>query len=211
MQDANGLLHVLQPGGRQIASVADFQDTAASVFVTMFEALYNTSLPTVVRSPSTYNDYVHNAGVVLAELQRLAAGSTPQLAVPAVSADDIAAGDVLALQQLVHYFIAAREATLWTGTSLQFGSLSDGGIHSRATSAASFLNDFHGSGVQSFSIDLHDKWERGRQRAAVKIQAQVRRKHAASRVEAIRKQKQGQHGSGGAQLPSAQRATTPAV
>lgn len=85
-------------------TLGELQESASSMFVAIFEALYDVRLEGVVRKPTKSSDYVHNAQLVLDALSQSLKGVN----VSHITSQGICSGDVVEIQHLVEIFRSIR-------------------------------------------------------------------------------------------------------
>lgn len=102
-QMTNSLLREVGISTKYI-TLGELQESASSMFVAIFEALYDVRLEGVVRKPTKSSDYVHNAQLVLDALSQSLKGVN----VGHITAHGICSGDVVEIQHLVEIFRSIR-------------------------------------------------------------------------------------------------------
>lgn len=99
---ANSLILSCGLSPEPLRNAADLQSSASSLFVALFESLFDVRLPGILRSPNGLDDLEHNAGVVL---EALRSTLPPKVAIPAdITGHAVASGDLPSIAFLVRIF-----------------------------------------------------------------------------------------------------------
>ena len=89
LDGANYLLHAVGIHAAPIQNFSELAESASSLFVAVFEAMFHTRLQDIVRQPTQDAHFVHNAQVVINTL----ANSVLQKNLEYISGEDVHAGD----------------------------------------------------------------------------------------------------------------------
>ena len=99
---ANSLILSCGLSPEPLRNAADLQSSASSLFVALFESLFDVRLPGILRSPNGLDDLEYNAGVVL---EALRSTLPPKVAIPAdITGHAVASGDLPSIAFLVRIF-----------------------------------------------------------------------------------------------------------
>ncbi|CAM9609022.1 unnamed protein product [Chrysoparadoxa australica] len=88
--------------------MAELRKSASSMFVAVFEAMFQVRQKDIVRKPQSVGDYAHNAQVIIDAL----AGPILNMDLSHISADAIVAGHVIPTRNLVDIFMGISEVVL---------------------------------------------------------------------------------------------------
>jgi hypothetical protein len=101
----NRLLTAVGISSKQIRSTEELSRVASSLFVAVFESLFQQKIEGVIRNPQSKDDYIVNAQLVIDSLS-----DQIQLDLKHITGRSIVSGDVRVLSNLVH--ILARIVSL---------------------------------------------------------------------------------------------------
>ena len=97
LDEVNSLLVAVGISSKRISSLDELTRVASSMFVAIFESLFQVRLEGIIRNPYTTMDYVINAQLVVDGLSHQI-----QMDLQHISGESIVNGDVRALSNLIH-------------------------------------------------------------------------------------------------------------
>ena len=108
LRNTNELLRSVGVASKKISHFSELQKSASSMFVAIFEAMFQVRLKGVIRKPSHVKDYEHNAQAVITAL----GNSILSMDLSHISGASIVNGDSHAIMNLVDIFVGISEVWL---------------------------------------------------------------------------------------------------
>lgn len=140
LDEVNSLLVAVGISSKRISSLDELTRVASSMFVAIFESLFQVRLEGIIRNPYTTMDYVINAQLVVDGLSHQI-----QMDLQHISGESIVNGDVRALSNLIHILYRCVNMTTNKGpgrSSLNISrDLSLSNSDSISTHESAFLSD----------------------------------------------------------------------
>ena len=111
LSSTNKLLKLVRILSKPLMSIEELCRVSSSLFVAVFEALFNMRVEKVNRKPKTKNDYIQNAQLVVDHLSEQI-----QMNLKHITGKAIVEGDKRALSNLVHIFMRIVSITRFVVT-----------------------------------------------------------------------------------------------
>ncbi|GMH62589.1 hypothetical protein TrRE_jg10946, partial [Triparma retinervis] len=108
LANTNALLKSVGVAAKPISRFAELRKSASSMFVAIFEAMFQVRLKGIIRKPSQVKDYEHNAQAVIDAL----GSSILNMDLSHISGSSIVKGDAHAIMNLVDIFVGISEVWL---------------------------------------------------------------------------------------------------
>ena len=105
LEDTNKLLSAVGIGGKQVMSYNELCRVGSSLFVAVFEALFNCRIEGINRNPRSQTDYINNAQLVIDALSERV-----RMNLDHITGRSIVVGDYRALSDLVNLLLRIVES-----------------------------------------------------------------------------------------------------
>ena len=107
LDEVNSLLVAVGISSKRISSMDELTRVASSMFVAIFESLFQVRLEGIIRNPYSTMDYVINAQLVVDGLSHQI-----QMDLQHISGESIVNGDIRALSNLIHILYRCVNMTM---------------------------------------------------------------------------------------------------